>query len=284
MLHRERGYLRYDTDDPRALGPAGNLQRDGFVVLRGVFGAGEIAEIKHDVERVFDEYPPDIRRPDFGDDFWTDFRYEMLNRSPVVQRLVSDARLLDVVQPLLGHDCHVIANTAWRNPAGAESAHGGGRWHMDAGPHIPRPPGVAWDDRVPYPVFAIATHVLLEAMPLESGPTGVIAGSHKSGQVPPRDRLTDVGLEWEGEGVTPLVADAGDVAMFVSDIWHRRLPTLDGDPGRFFVQIHYGRRDIAQRIRPTAEVNHLSPDAVERAIESGNGTVVGLHKPFFYDG
>ena len=47
----------------------------------------------------------------------------------------------------------MIANTAWRNPPEFT----GGPWHCDAGPHVPRPEGVPWDDRIPYPVFAVAT-------------------------------------------------------------------------------------------------------------------------------
>ena len=119
---------------------------------------------------------------------------------------------------------------------------------------------------------------------MEAGPTGVIPGSHTSGQSPPADHLSDDGLEWQGRRVVPLVAEAGDVAVFVSDAWHRRLPSGPGDPGRFFLQCHYGRRDLAQRIRPTSAVNHLSPEAVARAGTKRERTLAGLHRPFFYDG
>jgi hypothetical protein len=65
------------------------------------------------------------------------------------------------------------------------------------------------------------------------------------------------------------------------------MPTGPGDAGRFFLQAHYGRRDLAQRLRPTAEVNHLDP-AVARAVIDAGGererTLLGLHRPFFYDG
>jgi hypothetical protein len=77
---------------------------------------------------------------------------------------------------------------------------------------------------------------------------------------------------------------AGDVALFASDIWHRGLPAQEGGQGRYFLQVHYGRRDIAQRIRTTADVNHLSEDALARATTDRARTVVGLHTPFFYDG
>jgi hypothetical protein len=69
----------------------------------------------------------------------------------------------------------------------------------------------------------------------------------------------------------------------VSDVWHRGTPAREGY-GRFFLQCHYGRRDLAQRILTTAEVNHLSPEAVARAQTERERTLIGLHQPFFYDG
>ncbi len=58
----------------------------------------------------------------------------------------------------------------------------------------------------------------------------------------------------------------------------------NGGDGRLFLQVHYGRRDIAQRIRTTDEVHHLSPEAVERATSERERTLIGLHAPYFYDG
>jgi hypothetical protein len=145
---------------------------------------------------------------------------------------------------------------------------------------------VAWDDRIPYPIFAVATHILLMDSPLEAGPTGVLPRSHRSGQPPPLDRMSDDTLEYDGQRAVPLVARAGDVLAFVSDVWHRRLPSGPGDPGRSFIQCHYGRRDLAPRLRPTSASNQLSADAISRADTAGDRakTLVGLHPPFFYDG
>jgi hypothetical protein len=65
--------------------------------------------------------------------------------------------------------------------------------------------------------------------------------------------------------VVPLLASAGDAALFASDVWHRRLPCLQADAGRFFLQVHYGRRDLAQRIRDTTTINQCSSEAISRA-------------------
>jgi hypothetical protein len=275
------GYLRVRTE---AVSPATEqLQRDGFVLLPEVLDADAVATLAADIDRVFAETEPDVRVDGLADDHWEPFRYEMLNRSAECQRAIGHPAILEVIEPLLGEDCHVIANTAWRQPPVEESDHGGRFWHIDSGPHIPRDPGLPWDERIPYPVFAVACHIFLKDCPLESGPTGVIPGSHTSGQPPPLDRVADDDLDWEGRKPVAVIASVGDIALFVSDLWHRRLPTRAGDPGRYFLQCHYGRRDLAQRIRPTSAVNHLSDEAIARAATTRERTLIGLHRPFFYD-
>jgi Phytanoyl-CoA dioxygenase (PhyH) len=252
------------------------LEQDGYAVLPGVFTPAEVEALAGEIDTVFDGFDADPRpRPDRAE-----FRYEMLNRSPLAQAAIGHPAILGAIEPLLGEDCHVIANTAWRNPP----TFGGGPWHCDAGPHVPRPEGVPWDDRIPYPVFAIGAHLYLWDCPVECGPTAVVPGSHRSGRLAPRDRIHDPELDHEGRGPVLLEARAGDVALFVSDVWHRGTPAGPGGFGRFFLQCHYGRRDIAQRIRPTDMVNHLDAEAVARAVSPRDRTLVGLHDAYFYDG
>jgi hypothetical protein len=251
------------------------LEQDGYTVLRGVFTPPEIASLREEIDALFDSLPPERSRNDRDQ-----FRYELVNRSAACQAAIAHPRILGVVEPLLAEDCHVIANTAWRNPPDFK----GGPWHCDAGPHIPRPEGVPWDDRIPYPIFAVAGHIMLQDCAVDDGPTSVVPGSHRSGRLAPYDRMLAEELEYQGRPSVAIEADAGDVVLFVSDVWHRGLPAREGGRGRFFVQVHYGRRDIAQRIRTTAEVNQLSDDAIARAKTERERTVIGLHDPFFYDG
>jgi hypothetical protein len=281
MISRTGGYLRISSEPaPEA---SAQLERDGWAILPGVLGPEEVASLRKDLDRVFDEYPPDERVPGRPASHWAPFRYEMLNRSAEAQRVVGHPAVLEVLEPLLAGDCHVIANTAWRQPP-EENSHGGRFWHIDSGPHIPRPAGVEWDERIPYPIFAVAAHFLLVDCPTSAGPTAVIPGSHKSGQAPPRHGRDDPELRRDGREPVWLEASAGDVVLFVSDVWHRRMPSGPDDPGRYFLQCHYGRRDLAQRLRPTAEANQLSAEAVARATTPRERTLIGLHEPFFYDG
>jgi phytanoyl-CoA dioxygenase PhyH len=249
------------------------LERDGWAVLRDVFDASEVDELRREIDHVYDTVPPERTRSDKSE-----FRYEMLNRSAACQRAVAYPRILEVIEPLLGDDCHVIADTAWRNPPEFP----GGFWHCDAGPHVPRAEGVPWDDRIPYPVFAIGVHILLQDCELADGPTAVVPGSHRSGRLAPFDRMHDEDLSYDGRPPAVLTGEAGDVSLFVSDSWHRGLPARGGR-GRYFLQVHYGRRDIAQRLRTTDVSNQLSSEAIARATTERERTLLGLHEPFFYD-
>lgn len=282
MLTRKGVYLApSDGPAPQA---SRQLEAEGWAVLRSVFADAEVRALRAEIEAVYRDHPPDGRSSRRSVDEDEDFRYEMFNRGPLAQRAIGHPAILEVIEPLLGEDCHVIANTCWRNPPELARSHGGGFWHIDAGPHIPRDPDIPWDDRIPYPVFAVGAHLYLQDCPLECGPTGVIPGSHRSGQAPPREHFNDAELSWNGRAALPLTAAAGDVALFVSDVWHRRLPAGPGDSGRFFLQVHYGRRDIAQRVRPTAEVNHVSDAARARIGSDRERRLLGLHDNFFYDG
>jgi ectoine hydroxylase-related dioxygenase (phytanoyl-CoA dioxygenase family) len=281
MIRRGRVYLEPRVETASA--ETAQLEREGYTVVRELLSGDEVATLHDEIAAIFERDPPDARGQRGPEDAAM-FRYAMLNRSAAAQRAVAHPRLLAVIEPLLGEDCHVIANTAWRNPAGHAGSHGGQAWHIDAGPHVPLPKGVRWPENIPHPVFAIGVHLYLKDCRIEDGPTGVIPGSHISGRAPPGSRSMDDDLDYEGSRVVPLLARAGDAGLFVSDVWHRRMPARQGEHGRFFLQVHYGRRDIAQRILTTAERNQLSPEAIARAGTERERRVIGLHPAFFYDG
>jgi len=271
MIKRRHGNLVLQREPASAISQ--QLERDGYGLLRNVLSADEVAALGAEIATVYEtsvaDRPQDVRN---------EFRHGMLNRSPLSQKAVASRAILDTIEPLLGEDCHVIANTAWRNVPG----HQGGPWHVDAGPHVPRAENVPWPEDIPYPVFAIGVHIFLQDCPLEAGPTAVLPGSHRSGRLPPRDRIDDMALTFENKPAVLLPARAGDAILFVSDVWHRGTPAQPGH-GRFFLQVHYGRRDIAQRIFMTSEVSHVTPEAAARAASDRERTLIGLHAPFFYD-
>ena len=246
------------------------LERDGYTVLCGVLDAHAIDRLSREIAAVFEA----VDEPD------PQFRHQMLNRGAACQGAVGHPAILEAIEPLLGDDCHVIANTAWRNAP----MFGGQGWHCDAGPHVPRPEGVPWDDRIPYPVFAVAAHLLLRDCTRPCGPTAVVPGSHRSGRLPPADRKDDPDLTYDGRPPALLEGRAGDVLLFVSDVWHRGLPAEPAGTGRFFLQAHYARRDIAQRLKPSCEAHQLSPESLARIASPRERLLLGLHERHFYDG
>ncbi|HWE99911.1 MAG TPA: phytanoyl-CoA dioxygenase family protein [Caulobacteraceae bacterium] len=271
MITRRYGNLAL-REEPT---PAASIQLEklGYAHIPAVLTGEPLDALREQIAEVFDTSEADRPHDEFGE-----FRHGMLNRSGLAQAAIGLPAILEAIEPLLGEDCHVIANTAWRNRRG----HEGGRWHTDAGPHVPRPEGVAWPDAIPYPVFAIGMHLFLEDCPLEAGPTAVLPGSHRSGRGVPFDRINDPNLTYENHEAVLLPAKAGDAIFFVSDIWHRGTPAQEGR-GRFFLQAHYARRDIAQRIQTTDEVNHLTPEAIARATTKRERKLAGLHRMGFYD-
>ena len=281
MITREHGYLKVKPPD-HAPKESLTLEQSGACRLPSVFSEQEVLQLTEEIDQIYKNRQPDGRNPNRPDDIDQHFRYEMLNRSEACQKAVGHPRLLAVIEPLLGQDCHVIANTAWKNPANPNDP--SQAWHIDAGPHIPLAEGVLWPKDIPHPIFAIGCHILLQACSLKDGPTGIIAGSHLSGRPPPGDKLFDIELSFNGQQVTPLTGQAGDVLLFVSDVWHRRLPTSSNDQGRFFLQVHYGRRDIQQRLHTAEQTNQLSQAAIKRAASRREKTLIGLHRPGFYDG
>ena len=171
MIRRGRPYLEVRAEP--APDESVKLERDGYAIIRDLLAPEEVAELRAEIGEIYDRDPSDSRGNRSPEDAAM-FRYAMLNRSAAAQRACAHPRLLSVIEPLLGEDCHVIANTAWRNPAGHPGSHGGQSWHIDAGPHVPLPEGVRWPADIPHPVFAIGVHLYLQDCALEDGPTGVL--------------------------------------------------------------------------------------------------------------
>jgi ectoine hydroxylase-related dioxygenase (phytanoyl-CoA dioxygenase family) len=258
------------------------LEAEGWCMIRSVFAGRELADFRDAVLAVFANMPGD-RRGGLTDATVDMFRYQICNRSALAQMAMAHPRILAVVEPLVGGDCHVINSTAWHNPPGLASDAECYYWHIDGGPYVPRLEGVPWPSDIPYPIFVIGTHIYLEDCTLDDGPTSVVPTSHRSGRSP-IDRRFEAELEYQGHRPVCLVARAGDVGCFVSDSWHRRRLPTERSSGRLFLQTNYGRREIAQRLLPTDEANQASPEARARALTPRERTLLGLHAPGFYDG
>jgi ectoine hydroxylase-related dioxygenase (phytanoyl-CoA dioxygenase family) len=282
MIRKHENYNRLIEDNGHQYAQA--LESDGHALIRGAFSTETIDAVRAEVDEVFERYPPDRRDNCLEPERGAMFRYEMFNRSALCQEILARREVLDSVEPLLGDDCHVIACTAWHNPPGAAHAPYGQDWHVDGGPYVVRPEGVPWPDAIPYPVFLVTAHIYLQPVRLEDGPTAVLSGSHRSGRLPPHERRWDLDLTYDGLGGLAHVVEAGDVGFFVSDSWHRRLPPQEDSRGRYFLQVVYGRREIAQRVLTPQVLNPANEVALARATTPRQRQLLGVHEQGFYDG
>lgn len=281
MIRKHLNYNRpYSGPAPLA---TRRIEEDGHFLAKDVFTPAQIAALRAEIEDVYERFPPDHRAGSPTLEHAQMFRYQMFNRSALCQEAIGRRAILDVIEPLLGDDCHAISCTAWRNPPGRASAPEGQQWHVDGGPYIARPEGQEWPDHIPYPIFVITTHIWLRDVALADGPTAAIPGSHKSGRLPPHDRMWDLDLTYRGKRGQVHHALSGDVTYFVSDVWHRRMPTTDQGQGRFFLQTAYARREIAQRVLPGHEHNVANAEARARASTERQRQLLGIHPPAFYD-
>lgn len=262
---------------------ARQLEADGHAIRRQVFLPEEILALRDQMLDVYDSVPPEMRSSAITPQVGAMYRYQMHNRSALCQSAMAHPSILEVIEPLLGSDCHVIACTAWRNPPGPAITPHGLQWHVDGGPFVPRADGTEWPEHIPYPVFVIGVHIYLQDVALDDGPTACIPGSHTSGLVPPGHQIWNLDLSYRGRGPVQHIVQAGDVDFRVSDVWHRRWPPTPNARGRFFLQINYGRRDIAQRVLPTMLTNHATPSSIARALTARERCLLGLHPESFFD-
>lgn len=281
MLHRVDS-LNYPSSQP--VDPvATNLERDGHAIRRATLAPDEIAALRAEVLDVYTNVAPEMRASAITPEVGAMYRYRMFEHSALCQQAIARREILDVVEPLLGDDCHVIACTAWRNPPGAAITPHGLQWHIDGGPHVPRPADTDWPSHIAYPVFVISSHLYLEPVTVADGPTACIPGSHTSGRVPPYERRWDDDLSYRDRRAVLHEVEAGDVDFRVSDVWHRRMPPRAEARGRLFVQTTYARRDIAQRLLPCSECNHASPASLARARSDRERRLLGLHPQGYFD-
>ena len=146
--------------------PAASSTTRAGALLPGVLSPDRVADLAAEIRRAYEQIPADRRRPRTRSDRAGAIPLrdaESLGRLPAGGGGSGPFSMWS--SRYWARDCHVIANTAWWNPPAVEHTHGGGRWHIDAGPHVPLPDGVRWDRRVPHPVFAVAAHILLQDCP-----------------------------------------------------------------------------------------------------------------------
>lgn len=240
------------------------LHRDGFALLPGVLPPARIAELRAAIDRLT---PIGLDYEGLLDDHYKC----VFNRDPFWLAFLDLPGVIELAEAALGADCHIIGQTAWRSRPGFI----GGDLHADY-LAMELPEQVLADPDFELPMQVCTAHLYLDDIDADLCPTLVIPGSHRAGRKPRPGETA-----WHGRAPEPALCRAGDVLFFRSDLWHAGSRNRTTDRNRYLLQVHYGRRMVAQKFSPYLAFT-FNP-VVLAAATPRQRRLLGEHEPAEYD-
>lgn len=205
--------------------------RDGFAVIRGVLGPEECQSLRQLTDEIAER--PSVKEASNG---WFVVRAPQ-DQDIAFTRLFIREPILSLVQQILGPECRFCGQNVIRNQPGQAVSN----WHVDDNNKLehPLPPEVPrWPAGARLPLIWLSVQVALtDIETLDDGPTEIVPGSHYSGRLTPNENPS-----FEGKGVEPIFAQAGDIYLFNHQTWHRGRPNT-GTKTRYLMQLQYARGD-----------------------------------------
>ncbi|WP_095146849.1 MULTISPECIES: phytanoyl-CoA dioxygenase family protein [unclassified Pseudomonas] len=208
------------------------LHREGFVLLRGVLDSAQIITLRTAIDCL------DPQHWDYSG--LLDHYKCVFNRDPLWLPFLDLGGIIELAEAALGEDCHIIGQTAWRCHPGFVGA----ELHVDY-LAMKLPQSLLADPAFELPMQICTAHLYLDDIDTELCPTRVIPGSHRAGRPPARGES-----QWQGHTAQPVLCSAGDVLMLRSELWHAGSNNRTLDRTRYLLQVHYGRRMVAQKFSP----------------------------------
>ncbi len=208
------------------------LHSEGFVLLPGVLDGLQIQLLRYAIDGL---------KPQHWDYSGLLEHYKcVFNRDPLWLPFLDLPGVIELAEAALGGDCHVIGQTAWRCHPGFQ----GMGLHLDyLAMQLPR--SLLSDPAFELPMQICTCHLYLDDIDQDLCPTRVVPGSHRAGR-PPR-----AGEEhWHGRTAQAVLCQAGDALMFRSELWHAGSENSSAERIRYLLQVHYGRRMVAQKFSP----------------------------------
>lgn len=240
------------------------LHRDGYVLLPQVLSPAQVAWAREATDRL---KPVHWDYTGLVDDHFKC----VFNRDPGWLPYLDRSPVIELMEAALGADCHIIGQTAWRSHPGFI----GGDLHVD---HLAMelPESLLANPAFELPMQVCTAHFYLSDITPELCPTLVIPGSHRAGRKPRPDETS-----WQGHSLQPVLCQAGDVLVFRSELWHAGSRNRTADQTRYLLQVHYGRRMVAQKFSPYLDFR-FNP-AVLAACTARQRRLLGDHLPSEYD-
>lgn len=195
----------------------------------------------------------------------------VFNRNPLWLSFLDLPPLIDLAEAVLGSDCHVIGQTAWRSHPG----YPGMGLHLDYLP-MELPDWIRARQDYSQPIQVLTAQLYLCDIDESVGPTRIVPGSHFAGR-PPQEGEDS----WLGQGARAVLCHAGDVLVFRSDLWHGGGANHSAGDKRDMLQVHYGRRMVAQKFSPYLAWQ-FNPEVLEEATPRQR-RLLGEHEESVYD-
>lgn len=228
---------------PRALSHAGTefYRQEGYLIVRGLFGAEEIARFAADVDRVCRERTDLIdannMRVRFKNHHETnETLFEVFDPisdlSPAASSIAHDRRILDILHDLYGEPAELFKDKLIYKPPGATGA----VLHQD---------WIAWPG---FPESFLTVLVAIDAFTAESGATEVFPRCHLNGYMSPKDgqhHYVELG-QLPTEPV-PLLLEPGDAAIFTCFTPHRSGANISQTTRRGYFISYNARSDGGQQ-------------------------------------
>jgi ectoine hydroxylase-related dioxygenase (phytanoyl-CoA dioxygenase family) len=240
------------------------LHEQGFTLLPDVLDASRVAALRQLIDQL---------RPIHWDytGLVDDHFKCVFNRGPEWLPYLDLPGVIELAEAALGKDCHVIGQTAWRSHPGFVGA----ELHLD---HLVMelPQSLLAAPAFQLPMQICTAHLYLDDIDADLCPTLVIPGSHRAGRRPRPGETT-----WQGRPLEAVLCRAGDALVFRSELWHAGSRNRSVDRSRYLLQVHYGRRMVAQKFSPYL---HWQFDpAVLAACTPRQRRLLGDHEAAEYD-
>lgn len=241
-----------------------SLHKDGYVLIPGVLSPLQVAWARNAADHLT---PAHWDYTGLVDDHFKC----VFNRDPGWLPYLDMPGVIELMESALGADCHIIGQTVWRSHPGFI----GGNLHVDY-LAMALPESLLADDSFELPMQVCTAHFYLNDITDALCPTLVIPGSHRAGRAPGTEES-----EWHGRKLQPVLCRAGDVLVFRSELWHAGSRNRTTDQTRYLLQVHYGRRMVAQKFSPYLDFR-FNP-AVLAASTARQRRLLGDHLPSEYD-
>ncbi|MGY1447951.1 phytanoyl-CoA dioxygenase family protein [Pseudomonas chlororaphis] len=239
------------------------LHSEGFVLLPGVLDGLQIQLLRRAIDGL---------KPQHWDYSGLLEHYKcVFNRDPLWLTFLDLPGVIELAEAALGDDCHVIGQTAWRCHPGFQ----GMGLHLDY-LAMQLPSSLLSDPAFELPMQICTCHLYLDDIDQDLCPTRVVPGSHRAGR-PPR-----AGEEhWHGQTAQAVLCQAGDALMFRSELWHAGSENSSAERIRYLLQVHYGRRMVAQKFSPYLHWR-FNPEVLAAA-SARQRRLLGEHEEAEYD-